>query len=82
MCGYHAAVGATDPEEARLLLLLRQALVEGAVALELLAKTLVPLDGILDVEVDAPGVLLVGHAVPHLSTSSAAHHRWRLHRCP
>jgi len=64
LCGNDAAVGASDPEEARLLLLLRQALVEGAVALELLAKTLVPLDRVLDVEVDAPLILLLGHGLP------------------
>ena len=61
---HHAAVGAVDPQEARLLLLLRQALIEGAVALEMLAEALVPLDRVLDVEVDAPGVLLGGHWLP------------------
>jgi hypothetical protein len=38
----HGAVGAADPQEARLLLFLRQALIEGAVALEMLAEALVP----------------------------------------
>ena len=69
---HDAAVGAADPQQARLLLLVREALVEGAVALELLAEALVPLDRVLDVEVDAPVILLGVTGSPSFDRQCAA----------